>query len=78
MFYNILVDCKALIVIDMYFDYFLAIHFSEYSGGKSLKMFSYHFNLAVLINYRFLPERVKRFILHFGVVFPYFVLDYFS
>ena len=53
------------IVVDMYFDYFLALNFRKYSGGKSLRMFSYRFNVAVLMNYRFLPERVKRFIFHF-------------
>ncbi len=55
----------SAIVADMYFDYFLALDFQVYSHGKSLKRFSYLFYFSVLIHYRHLPDRVKRFIFHF-------------
>ena len=53
------------IIIDMYFDYFLAINFSKYSGGKSLNHFAYRFYFYALIKYKYLPDRVKNFIFHF-------------
>jgi acyl carrier protein phosphodiesterase len=53
------------IISDMYFDYFLAINFSKYSGGKSLNQFAYRFYFYVLIKYKYLPDRVKSFIFHF-------------
>lgn len=55
----------SAIVLDMYFDYFLAVDFHTYSPEKTLKCFSYGFYFSVLIRYRFLPERVKGFIFHF-------------
>ena len=53
------------IIADMYFDYFLANSFSDYSTQKSLNKFAYRFYLSTLIYYRHLPDRVKRFIFHF-------------
>jgi acyl carrier protein phosphodiesterase len=53
------------IVADMYFDYFLANHFTQFSRGKSLRSFARGFYIAALINYRYLPQRVKKFIFHF-------------
>ncbi len=53
------------IIIDMYFDYFLAINFTSYSNGKSLNQFAYRFYFYALINYKHLPDRVKGFIFHF-------------
>lgn len=53
------------IVADMYFDYFLALHFRKYADGRSLNIFAYRFYISVLMNYRYLPSRVKGFIFHF-------------
>ena len=53
------------IILDMYFDYFMAKNFNEYSKGKSLKFFAFKFYIAAVINYRYLPTRVKGFIFHF-------------
>jgi acyl carrier protein phosphodiesterase len=53
------------IIVDMYFDYFLANNFSDYVRQKSLDKFAFRFYLATLVNYRYLPERVKGFIFHF-------------
>jgi acyl carrier protein phosphodiesterase len=55
----------SAILVDMYFDYFLALDFQVYSPDKSLKRFSRGFYASVLIRYRYLPERVKGFIFHF-------------
>lgn len=55
----------SAILVDMYFDYFLAHDFSVYSPGKTLKHFSYGFYASVLIRYHHLPPRVKGFIFHF-------------
>ena len=55
----------SAIIVDMYFDYFLAMDFHIYSPNKSLKRFSLLFYFAVLIRYRHLPQRVKGFIFHF-------------
>lgn len=52
------------IISDMYFDYFLAANFNQYAG-MSLSLFAYRFYMGVLVNYRHLPERVKKFIFHF-------------
>lgn len=54
----------SAIVTDMYFDYFLALHFRCFSK-KSLKKVSFLFYLSVIIYYRHLPGRVKGFIFHF-------------
>lgn len=52
------------IIADMYFDYFLAVHFNEYSD-KSLRWFTIRFYLYLLIYYRHLPKKVKNFVFHF-------------
>jgi len=52
------------IIADMYFDHFLAIHFSSFSS-VSLKRFARKFYLFTLLNYKYLPEKVKNFISHF-------------
>ncbi len=53
------------IITDMYFDYFLAVNFSNYSNDYSLNRFSFHFYIAALRHYKHLPDRVKGFIFHF-------------
>jgi acyl carrier protein phosphodiesterase len=53
------------IILDMYFDYFMAKNFNEYSMGKSLKFFAFKFYIAAVFNYKYLPTRVKGFIFHF-------------
>jgi acyl carrier protein phosphodiesterase len=53
------------IILDMYFDYFLAKNFKEYSSGKSLKFFAFKFYISAIANYKYLPIRVKGFIFHF-------------
>lgn len=55
----------SAILVDMYFDYFLALDFHVYSPHKSLKRFSFRFYASVLFHYRYLPKRVKKFIFHF-------------
>jgi len=53
------------IIADMYFDYFLASSFSDYSQKKSLSRFAIRFYITTLIYYKHLPERVRGFIFHF-------------
>lgn len=53
------------IIVDMYFDYFLAKNFAEYSNGISLRSFTLRFYMSAIINYSYLPQRVKGFIFHF-------------
>lgn len=53
------------IITDMYFDYLLAVSFSEYSPDRSLSKLARRFNFHVLLNYYRLPQRVRRFIFHF-------------
>jgi len=52
------------IVSDMYLDYFLANNFHKYSK-LSLNSFAFRFYIHVLLNYRYLPKRVKGFVFHF-------------
>lgn len=54
----------SAIIADMYFDYFLAVSFSDFSG-KSLNTFAFRFYFDLLLYYRHLPTRVKRFVFHF-------------
>lgn len=54
----------SAIVIDMYFDYFLAINFRKYASG-SLHLFAFRFYFYTLIYYKHLPIRVRGFIFHF-------------
>jgi len=53
------------ILIDMYFDHFLALHFEKYSDNRSLSLFSINFYYATIRYYSHLPERVQGFIWHF-------------
>lgn len=52
------------IVLDMYFDYFLAVNIHRYAG-HSLRFYATRFYLAALLNYAYLPIRVRSFIFHF-------------
>ncbi len=52
------------IIVDMYFDHFLAKNFICYSE-KPLNKFAFHFYFFTLIYYKQLPSRVKGFIFHF-------------
>lgn len=58
-------DRYSGIMTDMYFDYFLASDFEKYSEGTSLSCFATDFYLSALLNYPWLPRRVKSFIFHF-------------
>jgi len=55
----------SAIVLDMYFDYFLATNFKKYSN-TNLWWFSVRFSTVAILNYFYLPERIKRFIFHFA------------
>ena len=52
------------VLLDIYFDYLLASRFESFSG-VSLRRYTRTFYLSLLINYRYLPVRFKRFIWHF-------------
>ena len=52
------------VLLDICFDYLLASRFESFSGG-SLRKYTRNFYLSLLINYRYLPLRFKRFIWHF-------------
>lgn len=52
------------IISDMYFDYFLALRFKQYTS-RSLNVFAFQFYFFALLNYKHLPVRVKRFVFHF-------------
>lgn len=54
----------AGVVTDMYFDHFLAADFKHYSG-VSLRLYAIGFYKALLLNYRYLPDRFKHFLWHF-------------
>lgn len=58
-------DRYSGIMTDMYFDYFLASDFEKYSKGVSLSCFAMDFYFSALLNYPWLPRRVKSFIFHF-------------
>ena len=51
------------IIVDMYFDYFLAKNFRFYSK-TSLNSFAFWFYITAILNYNHLPVKVKRFIFH--------------
>ena len=53
------------IIVDMYFDYFLAKNFNQYSNNQNLNCLSLKFYFAAIWYYKYLPARVKRFIFHF-------------
>lgn len=54
----------SAIILDMYFDYFLAKNFRKYSA-VSLHLFAIKFYLNLILHYYFLPKRVKSFVIHF-------------
>lgn len=67
----------SAIIADMYFDYFLAASFPDYSG-KRLNAFAFRFYLDLLLYYRHLPPRVKHFVFHFistNRLYQYSTLD---
>lgn len=56
----------SAIIVDMYFDYFLAKYFSKHTSVKSLWLFTNYFSINAFIHYHYLPFRVKKFIFHFA------------
>lgn len=52
------------VVLDIYFDHLLASRFGEFSDIP-LKRFSRGFYIAMILNRRWLPERIKNFMWHF-------------
>ena len=54
----------SAIVLDIYLDHILAKNF-RYFTNRSLRLFCYNFYFALLLNYRYLPDRFRRFIFHF-------------
>lgn len=52
------------VLTDIYFDHLLARDFRRYSG-RSLRWFACSFYGALVLNYRYLPERFKGFLWHF-------------
>lgn len=53
------------IIADMYFDYLLASEFRKYNPEQSLSSFARDFYFSAILNYYWLPRRVKGFIFHF-------------
>ena len=53
------------IVLDLYFDHFLATNFNSYSPNRSLANFSIRFYASSILHYKHLPIRVQGFIWHF-------------
>lgn len=54
----------SAILLDIYFDYFLASRFRCFSD-LPLKLYSRNFYLTMLLNYNYLPKRMKSFMWHF-------------
>lgn len=54
----------SAVVTDILFDHFLAVNFREFSA-VSLGPFTRSFYLALVMNYRHLPERFRGFLWHF-------------
>lgn len=54
----------SAVVIDIFFDHFLAVNFRNYSG-VSLNYFAFQFYMALLIYYPHLPSRFQGFLWHF-------------
>lgn len=52
------------ILLDIFFDYILASRFIKYAG-ISLPHYTKRFYFTIIWNIRWLPARIKRFILHF-------------
>lgn len=55
----------SAIILDMYFDYFLASNFRKFSMNQNLYFYSIRFSLYAILFYKYLPKRVKGFIFHF-------------
>lgn len=54
----------AAVLVDMYFDYFLATEFRTYAG-RSLSGFAFRFYGTAVCYYRYLPPRFQGFLWHF-------------
>lgn len=54
----------SAILLDIYFDYFLASHFGTFSTTP-LSLFAKNFYVTLILNYRHLPARFKSFMWHF-------------
>lgn len=52
------------VLVDIYFDHFLAVDFKQYSGVP-LRGFASRFYFALVLNYACLPPRFKNFLWHF-------------
>jgi len=52
------------VLLDIYFDYLLASRFTSLAG-LSLKKYTRRFYITLIINYHYLPVRIKRFVWHF-------------
>lgn len=55
----------SAIVVDLYFDYFLANSIEQYFAKRTLSGIAFHFYLAAAWHYLVLPPKVKNFIWHF-------------
>lgn len=55
------------ILLDMYFDYFLANSFRSYSPNKNLWIFSWQFYGNLIQHYSILPTPIKKFMYHFMI-----------
>lgn len=55
----------SAIVVDLYFDYFLANSIEQYFAKRTLSGIAFHFYLAAVWHYFVLPPKVKNFIWHF-------------
>jgi acyl carrier protein phosphodiesterase len=53
------------IVLDVYFDHFLAINFKKFAPSQNLICFSLSFYATLIFNYYLLPDKVKSFVWHF-------------
>ncbi|NDV80595.1 ACP phosphodiesterase [Bacteroides sp. 51] len=54
----------SAVLLDIYFDYLLASRFESFAG-VSLKKYTRRFYTSLIISYRYLPVRFKRFIWYF-------------
>lgn len=55
----------SAIVVDLYFDYFLANSIERYFSKRTLQSIAFHFYVAAVWHYFVLPLKVKNFIWHF-------------
>lgn len=55
----------AGVVIDILFDHFLAVRFTEYSPDIPLSRFAGRFYISLVVCYPWLPARIRRFLWHF-------------